>query len=555
MERFYETKDRFTNSLSVLGAKFVACIILIEHLLQGVVYGGGAGGIIGIPIVFMLKSYGTLTASRIQILMTIAVSPWALKPIFGIVSDCLYIGGYNKIPYIITTTLLAIMSCFWISFTWPLSPTLDTVLYFFLFLQMALADLLIEAKYTEKTALLKEHKGLKNDLVTFNHTGVSIGQLLSIVIMGLLIDVVPLQFFYLLPIVPFIITLYPVYQNWLEDIEFDPLTDDRVLKNVFCGSWFWYSRKDDPQERRIPLVGLDLVKIRQNWQMMLLGMIIVFITAMSILLGMIGVDSLYLFIFSILSSLLLIGAFLWLTERSIALIQIYVIIQNMCSVSLESAVFFFFTDSPGAYPEGPHFSNFFYITVIGLVATVISVLGMFFYTFYTTDWTFRGILMGTNLIFIIVSLPNIILFQRWNLLLGIPDGLFVIGTEVLQKIIGSWAYAAMSVIMLKVCPKGVAATSYALMAGCANLGSGLAQFQGAFLLDILSIKPMGLSGESAQFENLWIASLISIALSVIPILFIPWLVPEGRPSDEDDVEVVEEEENTIVINEEEKGEE
>jgi hypothetical protein len=557
MNRFFLTRDRFVNSLNVLGPRFLICIVLVEHLLQGFIFGSGTQGIVGSPIVFMMKAYGVLTASRIQVLRTIAFSPWSLKPILGIISDCLYIGGFNKIPYIIVTTIGAIVSCLFIAFTWPLSPNTLTVLLFFLFLQISTADLLMEAKYTEKITEYDESrvndpekKDISSDLVTFNNTGVGFGSLIASIVVGVLIDIVPYQFLYLIPIFPFLSLLYPIYHNWIDDREYDGDGDNLV--SVFGKRWY-YSKKDGTEGNEIPLVGIDFIKIRGNWRIMMLGMIIVFMASVSIIIGFLGVPSLYLFLFSTLSSLLLIGAFFLLAERNIALLQTYIMIQNMCSFSLEGAEFFFFTDSATSYPEGPHFSNLFYITVLGVVATLLSVAGMFIYNFYMTEWSFRSILLFTNLVYVLISFTNVILYKRLNVAMGIPNELFVLGTEVIRVIIGNWGYAAFSVIMLKICPKGVGATSYALLAGCANLGNSFSQYQGAFLLDVLGIKPMGAVAESAQFKNLWIASLISICISFLPVLTIPWLIPSGSPNDSSKAAeevVAESPPPTLVINKE-----
>jgi hypothetical protein len=277
---------------------------------------------------------------------------------------------------------------------------------------------------------------------------------------------------------------------------------------------------------------MDIQKMRVNWRFIALGMVIVFITIVAGTIGFLDIDSVYLFVFSLGSAPLMIGAFFLLVDRPIAMVQTYSIIQNMCSVSIESAVFFFFTDSPESYPEGPHFSNFFYITVIGVVGTIISIVGILLYNTYMTGWRFRTILVLTNLIFIGVSLPNIILFKRWNRAIGLPDEVFVIGTEVLQVLIAKWSSLPLTVIMQQISPTGIEAIAYALMAGSSNLGRGLSQYQGAFLLDVLGIKPTGGIGESTQFDKLWIASLISIVISLIPICFIPILIPDGIQTDQ-----------------------
>lgn len=542
---FQKRVRQLRDSMDFLGLHFLLTVVAIEHLLQGFVFGGGTGGVVGIPFLFLMRSFGTLTASRIQVLRTISVSPWTLKPIFGIISDVFYIRGYNKIPYILVTLVWAILACLLIVFTWPLSPIVSTMLFFVLFLQIAVADLLLEAKYTHK---VKDRPDVNPDLMSFVHFCTASGQLVSLVLTGLLVPVMPLKYLYLIPILPFCITLYPVAKNWLEDEPYNWLdhvttlreevvngTKKRVVRWTplvnACDSRLWYHRGDQPSGPDIPLFGLDVEKIKKNWRIFLLGLIIVAIALITNVMGLLNVPLVYLFVFSVLSGPLMIVAFFALVDRRIAMIQTFTIIQNMCSVPLEGALFFFFTDNAEAYPEGPHFSDRFYITGIGIIAALLYIGGIALYNMFMTDWKFRNILLTTNAIYVLVSLPNIALFLRWNKAWGIPDQLFVLSTEALQVLINTWTNMPLVVIMNQLCPKGVEATSYALLAGCSNLGYALSQYQGAFILDVLGIRPMGLPGESAQFDNLWIAGVISVFLPLFPLCAVNFLIPDGAQTD------------------------
>ena len=527
---FTAQAQRIRSSMQFLGLRFLLSIVAIEHVLQGFIYGGGAGGIVGLPILFLLRSFGTLTASRIQILRTIAISPWAMKPIFGIVSDVCYIDGQNKLPYIGLTLITVMMSCVALVFSWSsLSPTVATVLFFVLFLQIAVADLLLEAKYADK---VRDRPDVNPDLASFVQLGQAVGQLASLLLTGLLIAVMPLKYMYLLPIVPFALTLYyPVCGNWIEDREYAEGADGAGLRNA-CGPWLWYINRADPQQRAIPFFGVDVEKVRANWRVFLLGLIIAGIALITNVMGLLEIPVAYLFGFSLASAPLMIAAFFALVDRRIAMIQTFSIIQNMCTVPLEGALFFFFTDNAQSYPEGPHFSDTFYITGIGVTAALIYILSIVLYNAYMTRWNFRTILVVTNLAYIVVSLPNLVLFKRWNTLVWwAPDWLFVLGTEAMQVIIGTWCTMPLSIMMNQLCPKGVEATSYALLAGCINLGNALSQYQGAFVLDALGVRPMGRPAESHQFDNLWQAALISILLPLLPIASIFFLIPNTSQSE------------------------
>ena len=61
-------------------------------------------------------------------------------------------------------------------------------------------------------------------------------------------------------------------------------------------------------------------------------------------------------------------------------------------------------------------------------------------------------------------------------------------------------------MMSQMCPKGMEATLYALLAGCHNMGGAISDYFGAFVLEYLSCNPSGTSLETAKFDNLWKAS-------------------------------------------------
>lgn len=52
------------------------------------------------------------------------------------------------------------------------------------------------------------------------------------------------------------------------------------------------------------------------------------------------------------------------------------------------------------------------------------------------------------------------------------------------------------------------ATMFALLAGCANIGNTIADYVGAYVLEVLQVHPTGAMGEGIQFQNLWKASCI-----------------------------------------------
>jgi hypothetical protein len=276
----------------------------------------------------------------------------------------------------------------------------------------------------------------------------------------------------------------------------------------------------------IPLIGLDYQLPGRHWRVFLLAAIVGVLSLGTSLVGLATSNTLVLFVLSVVGAPLMMVCFGLLVDRQTAKLQVFVLVQNMFSVSIGSAEFFFLTDTAAQFAEGPHFSNFFVITVMGLVAALLGMLGGTLYQIFMSGWNYRRVLVVANVANIIFSGFSIVFYKRWNLWVGIPDEAFVVGTEALQVITAAWASLPFKVMMLQMCPAEIAATAYALLAGSSNLGAAFSQYQGAYLLDVLGIKPTGAVGESAQFDNLWIAIVINMALPLVPLVLIPLLIPD-----------------------------
>jgi hypothetical protein len=491
-----ESTKEFIN---FFGIKFLVFVSAIIHVLKGFVFGSGQFGIVGLPIIFILRDYGYLSAIRIQVLKTLPLLPFALKPLFGVLSDIVSINGYNKIYYMMITLVISSISSILITVFWTnvLSPELLCLLLFLIYVSIAVNDLLTEAKYSEK---IKENPEKGPNFISFVLYGIFIGEILSILITGSMMN--DKRILYLIAAIPLMICIIPIYLNWCED--------KKINNNFIC---------------------IDYTHLLGDWKLNLLSCLICILSLIMGILGFLNIPIHYLFLFSLICSIFMILGFSLFTSPVFAKIQSYVIIQNMFTVSIEAGTFFFFTDPESIFPGGPHFSTFFYVTVIGITSAVFGFLGIITYNLFMKQWNYRSIFWITNILYMLVNLLNIIIFKRLNLDWGIPDKWFILGAESFQHIIGVWNYLPHMLLMSHLSYEGREATCFAILAGSSNLGSGLSQIQGAYLLYLLNINPNGGINDFMSFDNLWIASLISAVLPCIPLFLIQYLIPNKNQDD------------------------
>ncbi len=474
----------------VFGYKLLWMLFCSQHILKGFVmaYANASAD-------FLFRSYA-LQGPQLQVYKAIMALPWALKPIIGVVSDTFPIFGYKKAPYMMLVSVMAMAGFFYVGFS-PVDAPLPAIVCGLICgtLQSSVVDLLTEAKYSEK---MRDHSEFGPDLVTYVWSGVAFGGLVGTGTVGLI-----LQYgggpktVYLICAGAAAIVFLPTSLGYMEE---EKMT----------------VREATAQTARM---------IRREPEIIFLA-ILMALTVMT--LGVSGVvfqNILLNFILAISLGFLVITSFAVVLRPLISIMTVFAFIQTSCALSIEGATFYFFTDTADQYPEGPHFSPFFYTTVMGLVGGICGLIGLWTYNTYMKQWTYRGIYLVANLAVTVIHLLGLVLFTRTNVKIGISDKAFVLCGSVMNSLVSTWMWIPGVTMLAHLCPKGLEASMYALLAGCHNLGSSVAQYSGAFMLNMLGISPRGSVGESNQFDNLWKAVLISSLLPLFSLALLPLCIP------------------------------
>jgi len=244
--------------------------------------------------------------------------------------------------------------------------------------------------------------------------------------------------------------------------------------------------------------------------------------------GLLSTDPWINCIVSLFVFVVVLVSFSVLLAPTIAKFNAFSLIQTSLGISMNGAAFYFYTDTAEQYPEGPHFTPFFFNFVMGSGGACMSVVGVMLYNRYLSHWSYRSLLIMVNIASAFLALLDIVMFTRYNLHIGIPDHLFIMGNGGLETMIWQWQWMPQVVILSYMCPQGMEATVYALLAGCHNLGQTIAANFGALVLHLAECSPKGEANEGHQFENLWVAALISTILPLAVVLFFYKLIPERK---------------------------
>jgi len=467
-------------------------VVCTNHLLKGFVAGGGDEGLVGKPIEFIFGGMG-VSAARLQMLKAAAIAPWALKPVIALLSDAVPIGGYKKMPYVVIFTLLSLVGCLLLGTGMAASVPAIVASLFLIFLQVSSVDLLVEAKQSEEVKA-KSKQGPQ--FFTFTWLGINIGQVMGVCLVGMLIHYAGPRLPYLIAF-PFVaIVLWPTLSNFLGE-------------------------RPVPYEERSTYMPLVLKHPILCTLTLLIGCLILGLIMLTFFL-----TEGQLLILSLGFASLVLSAFLIFIRPEIMGPITFYFLLGLFSFNIDGALFYFYTDTPEQYPEGPHFSAWFYTSALGATIFLGIMVGFISGAELFKNWSYRGILKVTVMLRAITQLALVPVLLRWNLRMGIPDHLWVLAVTGVDTMVFAWRWIPKQVMGAHLTPRGVEATMLGLSAGTFNMAMILSSYCGGYLLHRFGVRPEGADGESLMFQHLWMAQVVA-ALAPCTLLFImPALIPQ-----------------------------
>lgn len=469
--------------------QLLTMVVCTNHLLKGFVAGGGDDGLVGKPIEFILGEMG-ISAGKLQVYKAAAIAPWALKPVVALMSDMMPIMGYRKMPYVVMTTMLAMVGAGLLGTGIVSSVHLVVACLFLIFLQISSVDVLVEAKQSEE---VKQKAKLGPEFFTFTWLGINVGQVASVCLLGPLIH-------HFGPRIPFIVAM-----------PFIAL----VLWPTLCN--FLGERQVPPEDR-----GGNLRLARQHPVLcsltFLIGVLIVTLIICTFLLSEEHLIALALG----LAALVLTG-FLGFVRWEITGPIVFYFMLGMLSFNVEGALFYFYTDTPEKYALGPHFSIWFYTTGIGAASFLGVTVGFLTGSELFRSWSYRGILKLTIVLRAVTQLALVPVLLRWT---GhVTDAAWVLGAITVDSIVFAWRWIPKQVMGAHLTPQGVEATMLGLSAGTFNMAAILSSYCGSYLLHHFGVAPTGGADEANAFQHLWKVQVLAALAPCMMLFLLPTLVP------------------------------
>ena len=186
----------------------------------------------------------------------------------------------------------------------------------------------------------------------------------------------------------------------------------------------------------------------------------------------------------------------------------------------DGAFLYFMTNDLGMGPE--------FLGRVRLVTSAAGLVGIWVYQKYLRTVPIKDILFWSSIISTPLGLSSLLLITHTNRALGIPDGAFVFGDDVVLAVLGQVAFLPTLVLAAKLCPPGIEAVLFATLMSVFNGASTVGTEVGALLTKVLGVT-------EENFDNLGLLTVICNLSSLYPLVFINWLDGVGSQS-EDEIE-------------------
>ncbi|KAF7815805.1 putative folate-biopterin transporter 4 [Senna tora] len=484
---------KWMNQLrAAFGASFLWLICLI-YFTQGF------RSFVWTAVSYHLKDKLNLSPSASQFVFSIAFFPWSIKPLYGILSDCIPIKGRKRMPYLVIATVLSLVPWLVLGLN---STFRDSRWHLMMFLTVqnvgsAMADVVVDAMIAE--AVRNDRAIFAGDLQSISWSAMALGGICGSLLGGYALSNLQIYTIFLLySVLPTIQLLSCCFVDEYS-VNGKVLPENSTIRDTHTNGST--PDEDSPLVKNISSRTTRRKKGKKNSKTR-------------------AVNTKRLEIFEKKDTL----ALKWFHSFREA---VYDLCRAFRQPMILRPMSWFFL----ANVTVPNLStvNFYYQTeVLKLEASFLGtasvvgwlglMLGTFIYNRHLKYMTLRRILMCTQIGLFFLNLLQIVVVSRINIVLGVSDRILVLFGSALVDGINQFKFMPFLILSGKLCPPGIEGTLFALFMSINNLGSSVGSFVGAGLASLLNI-------DSGSFDNLLLGLVIHGFCNFIPVAFL-FLIPK-----------------------------
>jgi len=412
---------------------------LTDLLIPFVYFIAGSVSLAGVATTFYFKEDLGLTIPQTQILGSIAIIPWSIKPLYGFFSDRTPVFGLRRKPYLILAGLLGSAGYFSMA-TWVQSFWEAFAAVFISGMGFALADVIVDGIVAERSLTQRE----AGQLQSVCRAALLMGALIVAYLSGILVELIGARnVFFITGIMPLLTCIMALLIH--ESPSF-----------------------------------LQPFSIKETWHS----------------------------IRSAISPEILWAALFLFVWRS--------------TPSSGSAFSYFLIDELHFEPE--------FFGRLSVISNVMGIIGILIFRKFLLSVPLRTLFFWIIVASVTLSLPTLGLIYGWYTVLGISPQFFAIGDTLISAPLSEIGFLPLMVLIARICPKGVEATMFALLASLANIGLAISDIGGGLLSSMFNIHQAS-EGVAANYMHLDKVMWIAILSSLLPLPLLKFL-PETRVKDE-----------------------
>ncbi|KAK3199617.1 hypothetical protein Dsin_023032 [Dipteronia sinensis] len=451
---------------------------------------------------YQLKDLLKLSPSASQFVSSIAFFPWSIKPLYGILSDCIPIKGRKRIPYIQIATVLSLvpwlilgLNAYMRSSTWHLIIFLTAQN-----LGSAMADVVVDAMIAE--AVRSERSSFAGDLQSISWLSMAFGGICGSLLGGYALTNIKIHTIFLLfSVLP---TIQLLSCGLVEENSVGSYVSHEISNS---SSSHMVNGNNNVFDEDISLEknsNVSIIRRRKSQKKK---------KKRSVFTSKYDTpengNSLILQWFRSLKAATysLYGA---LRQPAIFRPMTWFFLAHVTVPNLSTIMFYYQTEFLNLEPA--------FLGTARVVGWAGLMLGTYAYNRYLKKIKLRKILMWTQIGLSILSLLDIVLVSRLNVAYGISDKATVLYGSALSDAVNQFKLMPFLILSGQLCPPGIEGTLFALFMSINNFGSTVGSFVGAGLASVLNIS-------SGSFDNLLLGIVIQVICTFIPIAFL-FLIPK-----------------------------
>jgi hypothetical protein len=167
---------------------------------------------------------------------------------------------------------------------------------------------------------------------------------------------------------------------------------------------------------------------------------------------------------------------------------------------------------------------------LSLVSHVTAIIGILFFRRFLLQLSLKRLLLSVVILSIVLSHPAMGLIYGWYERLGMSPQLFAVADTAISGALTEIAFLPLLVLAARLCPKGIEATMFALLASIMNIGLAVSDLGGAWLVSHFGVH-QAMGDMPGDYTNLATVMWIAILSSALPLPLLP-LLPETRTAGE-----------------------